>query len=132
MTTNQINSRETRGLAIAQSKEKQINFIDENFYVVKSQSGNGEYAVSKVCGEWVCECPDNKYRNVKCKHIHAVFLSQTIKEEVRASHNHVISELNIQNCQYCGSDQIVKDGLRHNKHGDLQVYLCRTCNHHLP
>jgi transposase-like protein len=24
----------------------------------------------------------------------------------------------------------VKDGVRHNKHGDLQVYLCRSCGHH--
>lgn len=125
----QITTREQRGEQIA-TQNGQINRVDEQFYTVKSQSGNGEYAVTKVNGEWVCECPDNKYRNVKCKHIHSVIFSQTIKEEVRASHNHVISELNVQNCQYCGSPEIVKDGLRHNKHGDLQVYLCRACNHH--
>lgn len=119
--------REQKGTSIAQ-KVQQIKQIEENFYVVKSQSGNGEYVVTKVDGEWVCECPDNKYRHVACKHIHAVVISQTMKAQVQYSH--VIPEINVQNCQMCGSDQIIKDGVRHNKHGDLQVYLCRKCNHH--
>lgn len=123
------NIREQKGLEITNSKT-QVHYVEENFYTVHSQSQDIEYAVTKVDGEWMCECPDNKYRHVQCKHIHAVIFSQTIKEEVRASHSHVISELNIQNCQYCGSPEIVKDGVRHNKHGDLQVYLCRKCNHH--
>ncbi len=120
-----INPRETRGLTIAQSKETQINKIEENFYTVKSQSGNGEYAVSQVDKEWVCECPDNKYRHVACKHIHAVIFSQSLKAEVKA--NRVIPELNIQNCQYCGSSEIVKDAVRHNKKYDLQRFLCKAC-----
>lgn len=36
-----INSRNT-GLVIAQSKESQVSHVEENFYVVKSQSGKGE------------------------------------------------------------------------------------------
>lgn len=127
ITINQQTMREQKGTSIAQ-KAQQIKQIEENFYVVKSQSGNGEYVVTKVNGEWVCECPDNKYRNVQCKHIHAVVLSQSIKAEVQV--NRVIPEVNIQNCQICGSSEIVKDGVRHNKHGDLQVYLCRSCDHH--
>lgn len=120
-------TRQERGQAIAQTVG-QVQRVDEITYTVKSQSGNGDYCVTKVCGEWVCECPDNKYRNVKCKHIHAVILSQSIKAEVQV--NRVIPEVNIQNCQYCGSPEIVRDGVRHNKHGNLQVYLCRSCNHH--
>ncbi|MFA5365481.1 MAG: hypothetical protein WC325_09920 [Candidatus Bathyarchaeia archaeon] len=53
-----INPRETRGLTIAQTKESQVTCVEENFYTVKSQSGNGEYAVSQVDKEWMCECPD--------------------------------------------------------------------------
>jgi putative transposase len=29
---------------------------------------------------------------------------------------------------YCKSPWIVKDGLRHNKHGDIQKYNCRECD----
>jgi transposase-like protein len=122
-----MNGREQRGMQIAQ-QESQIKRIDENTYTVKSQSHNGEYHISKVCGEWICECPDNKYRHVTCKHIHAVLFSQSLRAEVAVSK--VISEINVKACQYCGSSDIVKDGVRHNKHGDLQIYLCRNCGHY--
>jgi len=121
-----IDEREQRGMQIAQ-QENQIKRIDENTYTVKSQSHDGEYHISKVCGEWICECPDNKYRHVTCKHIHAVLFSQSLRAEVAVSK--VIAEINVKACQYCGSSDIVKDGVRHNKHGDLQIYLCRSCGH---
>jgi putative transposase len=127
MSNQLTTTREERGEAIAQL-QNQIQRVDENFYTVKSQSGNGEYAVSKVDNEWICECPDNKYRHVPCKHIHAILFSQSIRAEVAISR--VIPELNLQNCQYCGSSEIVKDGVRHNKHCDLQIYLCRKCGKH--
>jgi transposase-like protein len=119
-------TRETRGLTIAQSKEAQISRIDEDFYSVKSQSGNGEYAVSMVDHEWICECPDNKYRHVKCKHIHAVIFSQALKAEVKI--NRVIQEVNVSNCQYCGSSNLKKDGIRKNKSGNIQKFYCRDCH----
>jgi hypothetical protein len=60
---NQImTSRESRGLQIAQAKESQVSQVDENFYTVKSQNGNGDYAIYMVDGEWHCECPDHTYR----------------------------------------------------------------------
>jgi len=99
--------------------------VEENFYTVKSQSGNGEYAISKVDGEWVCECPDNKYRNVKCKHIHAIEFGQKIKEEVKK--NVIISEVVISQCVFCHSSNIKKFGVRHNKAGDIQRFLCGDC-----
>lgn len=128
MNTQELESlREERGLAIAHMEE-QITRIDDYTYTVKSQSDMGEYIISKVDGEWICECPDNKYRHVKCKHLYAIDFSKSLRAEVAI--NRVIPELNLQNCQYCGSSEIVKDGVRHNKHGDLQVYLCRSCGHH--
>ena len=63
--------REERGLEIAH-KEQQVTKIEEHLYTVHSQSRNYDYAVSKVEDEWVCECPDNKFRNVNCKQIFAV------------------------------------------------------------
>jgi putative transposase len=120
--------RQERGLAIAQAKGTQVNRIEENFYTVKSQSGIGEYALFQVDGEWHCECPDHTYRHVKCKHLYALEFSLKLKEKVKA--NITIQPLSTSQCIYCNSEQIVKDGLRHNKKGDLQVYLCRTCGKH--
>ena len=126
MMTNQIieNAREIRGLEIAH-KESQVKQVEENFYTVLSQSGNGEYAVFKVDKEWTCECPDNRFRQVKCKHIFAVETSIKIKEQVRK--NIIIAPLNTSKCIYCGSEQIVKDAVRHNKKYDIQRYLCKAC-----
>jgi len=118
------NLREERGSEIAH-KERQVKQIEENFYTVLSQSGNGEYAVFKVDKEWTCECPDNKFRAVKCKHIFAVETSIKIKEQVKK--NIVIAPLNTSKCVYCGSEQIVKDAVRHNKKYDIQRYLCKVC-----
>jgi putative transposase len=118
------NLREERGLKIA-NKESQITRIEENFYTVLSQSGNGEYAVSMVDREWLCECPDNKYRHVKCKHIFAVEFSLKMREQVRE--NLAIQPLSTTNCIFCGSENIVKNAVRHNKYGDIQRYLCKTC-----
>lgn len=118
-------TREERGQAIAQTVG-QIQRVDEQFYTVKSQSGNGEYAVTKVDGEWMCECPDNKYRHVECKHIHAVKFSQSIRAEVKAK---TISPVqNLSECIYCGSHNLKKDGLRKNKSGTIQKFYCRDCH----
>ena len=122
-----ITNREQHGMEIAQ-QENQVKRIDENIYTVRSQSHDGEYCISKVCGEWICECPDNNYRQVKCKHIFAVEFSQSLRAEVAVSR--VVSEIDVQACRHCGSSDIVKDGVRHNKHGDLQIYSCRSCGHY--
>jgi transposase-like protein len=122
-----ITSREERGEAIAKLSN-QIQRIDDCVYTVKSQSGNGEYCVTKVCGEWLCECPDNKYRKVKCKHIFAVEFSSQIRKEVQI--NRVIQEVNIRNCQYCSSTNLKKDGVRNNKAGAIQKFYCRDCHHY--
>ena len=107
--------------------ENQIKRIDANAYLVKSQSNHGDYCVSKDTDGWTCECPDYTFRHVKCKHIFAVEFSVSLRAEVFVSR--VISEIDVKACPYCGSNDIVKDGVRHNKHGDLQIYLCRSCGH---
>jgi transposase-like protein len=120
-------TREERGEAIVKLSN-QIQRVDELIYTVKSQSGNGEYCVTKVCGEWICECPDNKHRHVKCKHIFAVEFSSQIRKEVQI--DRIIQEVNIQNCQYCGSSNLKKDGVRRNKAGTIQKFYCRDCHHY--
>lgn len=114
-----------RGHVIAQHNG-QVKRIDENFYTVLSQSGNGEYAVTKIDHEWICECPDNKYRHIECKHIHAIKFSQSLRAEVAVARIEPLS--NLSNCIYCGSSNLKKKGIRKNKSGNIQKYECRTCH----
>ena len=125
MTIQLTTTREERGQAIAKLSN-QIQRVDESFYTVKSQSGNGEYAVTKVDNEWVCECPDNKYRHAECKHIRAIEFSSKLRAIVATK---IIAPIqNLTQCIYCGSSNIVKDGVRKNKAGNLQVFNCKDCH----
>jgi transposase-like protein len=119
--------RKERGMAIAQT-ENQVRRINAFSYVVKSQSNHGEYHVSKGVNGWMCECPDHLYRHLICKHIFAVEFSASLRTEVQI--RRLDAEANIQACRFCGSNQIVHAGMRHNKSGDLQKYLCRNCGHY--
>jgi transposase-like protein len=120
-----INNREQKGKAIAQ-QENQVKRIDANTYTVKSQSNDGEYRVFKVSDEWFCECPDHVYRHAKCKHIFAV--------EFSASFRNVVKKIDpiddLTECLYCGSTNIVKDGVRKNKSGNIQIFYCQNCKHY--
>jgi len=124
MATQLTTTREERGEAIAKL-DGQVKRIDDFTYTVKSQSGMGEYIISKVDGEWICECPDNKYRHVKCKHIHAIEFSVKIKEQVKRVR--IIEEVTVSNCVYCHSSNTKKFSVRHNKSGDIQRFLCLDC-----
>ncbi len=117
-------SRQERGLAIA-NIPNQIQRIDDKLYKVKSQSGNGEYTVGLKEFGWICTCPDHIYRHVKCKHIWGVELSNQLRTQV--SQNITIQALDTQFCPFCGSDQILKRGVRHNKHSDIQRFSCKDC-----
>jgi transposase-like protein len=117
--------RVMRGQEIAKL-EGQIKRLDDSVYQVNSQSGHGLYTV--VNGGkygWRCSCPDHIYREVKCKHIWAVEFSLKLRAQVQE--NAVIQPIAINTCIYCQSTRIVKNGLRHNKYGDIQVFQCNSC-----
>jgi len=116
--------REQRGLEIA-NLNGQIERIDDTTYKVKSQSNHGEYEVLRSEVGWICECPDHIYRGVKCKHIYAVEFSEKLRREVEARKIEPITD--ITSCVFCGSTNIVRDGLRHNKFGDIQKFNCKGC-----
>jgi len=122
------NLREIRGLEIAEKNESQVTRIDHATYKVLSQSGNGEYVVCLSEDEWRCECPDYRFRGVKCKHIFAVEFSIALRNAVGQVRIEPIANLHV--CQICGSNKVVRDGLRHNKYGDIQVFFCRDCGKH--
>jgi len=126
VTTN-LNNREQRGLEIAKMSN-QIKRLDADTYLVKSQSNNGEYCVSKNLNGWICECPDHRFRGVKCKHIFAVEFSIAIRVEVSLARIEPFE--NLTECIFCGSSRIVGDGVRHNKHGDIQKFYCTDCSHY--
>ena len=124
MTAQLTTTREERGQEIA-NLQNQIKSIDDLTYVVKSQSHNGEYCITKVDNEWLCECPDNKYRHVKCKHIFGVEFSLKLKEQVKICR--VIEEVTVSNCVYCHSSNTKKFSVRRNKSGDIQRFSCLDC-----
>ncbi len=118
------NSREEQGQLIAQNNGS-VKRINENEYVVNSQSNGGTYHVHMSGLGWVCSCPDHTYRGVKCKHIHAVEFSFALREQVKKEI--VIAPINSIPCRYCNSDKIVKKAVRCNKQNNIQRYLCKDC-----
>jgi putative transposase len=92
-------SCEQLGLAIANISGT-IKRISELRYVVKSQSGNGDYDVNSTDLGWVCACADHTYRGVKCKHIFAVEISFALRKEVE------VTRIDIHFCIYCKSPWI--------------------------
>ena len=124
-------SREEKGQQIAE-KPNQIMRLDERFYKVASQNGHGMYDVAqKENGSWICNCLDFHYRGlraapiIRCKHIWAVELSRKIREHVQARVIEPITDIHA--CLFCKSENIKKDGLRHNKYGDIQKFFCKAC-----
>lgn len=104
----------------------QVTRFDDYLYKITSQSGNGTYKIIGTEIGWTCSCPDHTVRGVKCKHVWAVEFSQAIRKEVRESI--VINPLSSQVCPICGSDNVVKFGVRHNKNGSIQRLACKNCD----
>lgn len=121
-----MNARETRGQEIAE-KQGQISRVTDYYYTVRSQTETRKlYYVERKSFGWVCTCPDFVYRKVKCKHVFAVEISISLRKVVEFKKIEPISP-NITSCLFCKSGQIVKQGLRRNKSGDIQKFGCKTC-----
>ena len=118
------NPRQQRGKKIAE-KQDQIKRIDSHYYLVKSQSQNKYYDVISTEQGWECSCPDHTFRQICCKHIHAVEVSLEIREIVKQQVT--INEINNQSCPNCESVNLKKDGVRHNKNYDIQRFKCKNC-----
>jgi transposase-like protein len=120
--------RELRGLEIV-GKGDQIKRLNSDTYRVNSQNGNGSYLIVRNGKEWSCECPDYRFRQVVCKHISAVYFSLNMRQRVVSQVQPAIETANVEGCKSCGSANVVKIGIRHNLHGDVQRYLCKDCGH---
>jgi transposase-like protein/predicted nucleic acid-binding Zn finger protein len=126
-------SREEKGRLLAEQPNS-IMKQGERFFKVASQSGHGMYDVTrKENGGWLCTCPDFRYRSVyaggqlqRCKHIIACQIRYEMREKVREN---IIKPVEVTACLFCHSDKNLKKfGVRHNKYGDIQRFLCATCN----
>jgi len=120
------NARELRGRTIAEN-EGSVKRIDDNSYKVRSQSGKGWYDLYSLSGSWYCSCPDQVFRDTRCKHVYAVQFSLALRQKVASQV--VIAPLSIEACFRCGSERLVKDGIRHNDTGDLQRFTCHDCQY---
>jgi len=124
-------SREERGLSIFELG--QVKRINEDSYLVASQSGNGTYHVSRVEASWACECPDHKTRGVPCKHIYATIFSVTLRKKASSQNfapQTVTDTLVATKCLLCGSTHVQKWGFRYRKSGTrIQRYRCTGCRH---
>ena len=124
-------SREEKGRMIAE-KPNQIQRLDERFYKVNSQSREITYdVIRRENGSWICNCLDFHYRAMelhqitRCKHVWAVELSLKLREHVQARVIEPITDIHA--CIFCKSSNIKKEGLRHNKYGDIQKFFCKAC-----
>lgn len=124
------NPRELRGLAIL-SKGNAITPVGKNAWLVKSQTGIGEYQVEKKYGVgWICSCPDYEKNQTDCKHVIAVRFSLKLKADIKTEYETEIeTEFKPDVCPSCKGKDIIKRGVRKTKYGEVQRYLCKSCEY---
>ena len=122
--------RELRGLAIL-SQGDTITTINNNSWIVKSQTGIGEYQVCKKNKHWACTCPDFEKRQMDCKHIFAVKFSTKLKFDVETDYKTVSVKVDDFKpvCPECKSNEIIKSGIRKTSFGEAQRYKCKSCSY---
>lgn len=125
--TQDIEGRQIRGYAII-SKGDQPEIIDNETFVIPSQSGNGKYTIKIVRKQKKedasCSCPDFQKRGISCKHIFAIRFWLKLKYQLAHQDAIEIEEPSkAQKCLYCASIKVVKNGKARNK----QRLFCRSC-----
>lgn len=116
-----FNRRELRGLAIVASGG-QIKRINDTLFLVRSQSGEGDYRVCWSSGRWSCACADFQKSKKSCKHIYAVNFALNLPKMIQAN-----LDVFERSCPNCGSKEVIKKGKRYNKNGSVGVFLCKLC-----
>ncbi len=101
----------------------QIKRLDHDRYEVDSQSGHGFYIQLLDGWRLGLQLPRPRVPRRKCKHLWAVEFSLKLRHDVKTERGHPAVKPNI--CPFCDSSELVQDGLRHNKSGDLQRFTCR-------
>jgi putative transposase len=121
-----MNAREIRGQEIAHA-EGQVKRVTDYYYSVRSQRETRKnYNIERKAYGWECTCPDFVFRRVKCKHIFAAEFSISYRKVVEVRKIEPVPS-DVSTCLFCKSNEIVKQGLRHNKSGDIQKFGCKIC-----
>ncbi|MBI4010517.1 MAG: IS6 family transposase [Candidatus Aenigmarchaeota archaeon] len=120
-----VSDREVKGYAII-SKGDIPKTVNEEIFLVPSQSSNKKYRVI-VRNSYSCECPDHKYRKVKCKHIHAVEFLLKMRNKFSDSLDIPKTIFQDLRCIYCSSANLKKNGNRKTYSRIKQRYLCKDC-----
>jgi len=125
METNTLEEpRMARGCGILLNGSA-ITQLDQSTFLVPSQSRNGSrYLVNSDGEKWNCECPDHQFRLVRCKHIIAVQLWISVREQIRPQTVRVEFP-EASECKFCGSREIMRYGRKTKQL--KQRYLCKDC-----
>jgi putative transposase len=118
--------RTIRGYAII-SKGVTPTVLDNDSWLMPSQTTNEKYLVRNTGFGFTCECPDFLYRHSDCKHIHAIRFWLNLKEKIRQKETIEVQEELANRCVYCYSEDIIKKDKRQTKFGIKQRFLCKNC-----
>jgi putative transposase len=121
MSKHQQTNREDSGRLL----QNNVRRLNDSNYQVKSSTRDEIYKIIITSIGWVCSCADHMFRGVKCKHIYAVEFSLELRKTVKVQK---IEPIVISGCKYCKSENLIRYGLRHNKHGDIQKFGCKDCH----
>ncbi|MGB7883201.1 MAG: DDE-type integrase/transposase/recombinase [Nitrososphaeraceae archaeon] len=149
-----MDERQMRGMEIANTignrsaKAVSIKRLNKLAYQVRSQTDQDKWynVINTYENGWTCECKDFENRfvhtHMQCKHIHAVQFSKLLRKKIyqdtilqplqelqKQYVNPVAVEIGQIVCPKCFSPTYQKFGIRHNKYGEMQRYVCKACNH---
>jgi transposase-like protein len=125
--SDKMDNRAIRGYSILAKGDEPI-ILNEEEFLVPSQSSNKKYKVTKIDG-WSCECEDFKYRKIMCKHIYAVEFLLKLRRKVDNDENlEFVDEISEKiSCHFCKSENIVRNGFIRNKKENKQRFFCKSC-----
>lgn len=109
----------TPALAIV-ARGDQIRVVSATHLKVKSQSQpDRTYSVRLTADGWLCECAHYAQAGRDCIHILAAKFRRNIREALEP-----VAER--PSCS-CGSEDVKREGFRHNKSGSVARWSCKAC-----
>ncbi|MBS3923513.1 MAG: IS1/IS6 family transposase [Nitrosarchaeum sp.] len=127
MTQKEYLTREERAERLLENPNTKILRVNDNHFQMKSLATNRIYDIYFTSSGLLCNCPDSTYRKVTCKHALAISLSLKLREEVRQRSKVTINPISTIECTFCHGANLKKYGIRKNKSGDIQRFLCVDC-----
>lgn len=110
--------QETPALAIVARGDQIVSF-NSNSFSVRSQSNPAQtYHVQKRGEGFTCTC-EHYQETDNCIHVLAIKFRNDLRESAKSN--------SIPACEKCNSNNVVKNGKRHNKSGMISRYLCKDC-----